>query len=230
MRGRGWGAKLFQSLLDHFKRHNTRLVGLDAVETQVGTYGRRGFVETDRIKVMVRKSLQELALEGGLEHVQELNERCTDLGHVPSRILAESDFQHAGFNRPQLWSLLLNRDDVSGFALVKEVGAVEPELEGWIVVRRSIGGWRLGPLYATTRRHAEFLLKTAMKRLEAEEGNLVVEVWGSNSAAVKIFEDAGWTHALDYHRMWIDGRVPDAQKPGGKASSDMFATYDASTG
>jgi hypothetical protein len=208
------------------------MVGLDAVQEQVGTYSRRGFVEKGLIRLMVRKGLKEQELPGGLEHVPEMKERCTSLDHVPSRMLVQSDLEHTGLERTKLWSkeAMFERDDSTfGLALVKE-GAKE-ELEGWILVRSCEHGWRFGPLYATTPEQADFLLRTAMRRLEVEEGSFIAEVWQENEQAVKLFEDAGWTYSgVDYHRMWLNGKVPEAQLLGGKAEKEMFAVFDAGEG
>jgi hypothetical protein len=43
-----------------------------------------------------------------------------------------------------------------------------------------------------------------------------------------VFEEAGWTWLeVDYHRMWLGGRVPDAQQSGGRADKEMWAVFDA---
>jgi hypothetical protein len=232
VRGQGWGAKLFQAGLDHFKKNGAMVVGLDAVQEQVGTYGRRGFVEKARVKLMVRKGLKEQELSGGLEHVQGMMERVTSLDHIPTRLLVESDLQHTGLERSGLWTkeAMFTRDGTTfGFALVNE--NTKEELEGWILIRNCEHGFRFGPLYANTPENAEFLLRTAMRRLEAEDGSFIAEVWQENKQAVKVFEDAGWTYAgVEYHRMWLDGKVPDAQQPGGKAETEMFAVFDAGEG
>jgi hypothetical protein len=232
VRGHGWGGKLFQAGLDHFKKNGATVVGLDAVQEQVGTYSRRGFVEKARVRLMVRKGLKEQELAGGLEHVHGLKNRVTDLDHIPTRLLVASDLLHTGLERTKLWTkeAMFDRDGTTfGLAIVKE--DVEEELEGWILVRNCDQGYRFGPLYSNTPENAEFLLRTAMRRLEAEDGSLIAEVWQENKEAVKIFEDAGWTYAgLEYHRMWLDGRVPEAQQPGGKAEKEMFAVFDAGEG
>jgi hypothetical protein len=139
--------------------------------------------------------------------------------------------EHTGMERAKLWSkeAMFDRDDTIGLGLVKE--GKKEELEGWIIVRSCLQGWRFGPLYANTPEHATFLLRTAMRRLEGEDGGFVAEVWPSNPDAVKVFEDAGWEWAgMDYHRMWLHGKVPEAQQSGGKAEKEMFAVFDAGEG
>lgn len=201
------------------------------MKEQVGTYSRRGFVDMEKIRLMGRKGMKEKCLDGGLEHVHEMTERCTELEHIPTRLLVESDLQHTGLERTTLWSkeAMFDRDDTIGLALVKE-GKPE-ELEGWILVRSCEQGWRFGPLYATTPANATFLLRTAMKRLEEGDGSFIAEMWLKNEKAIEVFEDAGWESlGLEYHRMWLDGNVPEAQQAGGKAEREMFAVFDAGEG
>jgi hypothetical protein len=133
-RGNGWGNTLFQAGLDHFAAGGARVVGLDAVKEQVGTYERRGFVEKSRIRLMVREGLKDKPLEGGLEHPQQGLE-LFPLSRVPHEVLVKSDLEHSGFERRNLWTedAMFSRPDAFGFALVRE-GKTDA-LEGWILVR-----------------------------------------------------------------------------------------------
>jgi len=205
-------------------------VGLDAVQEQVGTYERRGFEDKSRIRLMVRRGLGEQPMEGGLGHPQQ-GQELFPLYRVPSEVLTKSDLEHSGLERPNLWTddAMFSRPDTFGFALVKE-GATDA-LEGWILVRSCQHGFRFGPLYATTKENANLLLRTAMKRVEKEEGTFIAEVWSQNPEANAVFEGAGWRYAgMDYHRMWLNGLVPKEQQPGGLAEKQCFAIFDAGEG
>lgn len=208
-------------------------MGLDAVQEQVATYGRRGFVEMERglVRLMGRPGMKEKALEGAFEHVRGEGVHLVSLENVPVGKLVESDLACTGLEREGLWSrdALFERDDTFGFALVKE--GVKDELEGWILVRGCEEGFRFGPLYATSRDNATLLLHQAMRRLEGAGGSLIAEIWAQNEVACKVFEEAGWTDVgVDYHRMWLNGKVPSAQKPGGKTDKDVYAIFDAGEG
>ena len=229
-RGRGWGATLFQAGLNHFAANGAEVVGLDAVQEQVKTYERRGFVDKARIRLMVREGLGTQPLEGGLGHPQE-GERLFPLERVPSEVLTRSDLEHLGLERPKVWTkeAMFSRPDAFGFALVK--GETMDELQGWILVRSCQHGFRFGPLYAKTKEKADLLLRTAMKRVEKEQGTFIAEVWPQNPEANEIFEEAGWKYAgIDYHRMWLNGVVPMEQRPGGLAEKECFAIFDAGEG
>ena len=227
--GRGWGAALFKKALETFEKAGTRMVGLDAVEAQVGTYERRGFKATDRVKLMVRKSVAEKVLGGGFEHVETDGERLVPLEDVPSDVLVKNDLDITGFQRGKTWSkqaLFESRDDAWGLALVSH--HTKDTLDGWILVRSCEEGFRIGPLYANDRKEAAFLLHQALYRLQDKPGSFIAEVWGSNAEAVDVFEEAGWEYSgMDYHRMWLGGRVPEQQQKGGKAEREMWAVFDA---
>ena len=77
------------------------------------------------------------------------------LERIPPRVLAQSDLEHTGLHRERMWSheAMFSRDDVRGFALVKEDGP--EELEGWVLVRSCESGYRVGPLYANSPDRAE---------------------------------------------------------------------------
>jgi len=230
MRGRGWGAALFQAGLERFAARGATTVGLDAVREQVGTYARRGFVEAATINVMVRNGLAIQPLNQGLLRPDD-GEELIPLDHIPAKVLTKSDLEHSGLERPMLWTqdAMFSRPDAFGFALVRE-GSTD-QLEGWILVRGCQHGFRFGPLYATSPSRAALLLRTAMKRVEKQEGTFIAEVWPQNPNAVSVFEEAGWKSAgVDYHRMWLHGVVPKEQQPGGLASKESYAVFDAAEG
>jgi hypothetical protein len=208
----------------------TRVVGLDAVQDQVQTYGRRGFVERARIRLMVREGLGTQPLEGSVGLLRE-GEKLVPLDQVPDGLLTRSDLEHSGLERPKLWTqeAMFSRPDVFGFALVK--GETIDALQGWVLVRSCQDGFRFGPLYAKTKERASQLLRNAMKKVEMEKGTFIAEVWPQNPEANGVFEDAGWKYAgIDYHRMWLNGLAPKEQLSGGLAEKECFAVFDAGEG
>lgn len=105
------------------------------------------------------------------------------------------------------------------------------ELLGYLLVRECQEGHRFGPLYAQTPEQARVLLRTAMERVSDSDGTLAAEIFGPNSSGRKLFEDFGWQHTgVDYHRMWLGGRVPKEQQKDGQGTKSMFAIFDASQG
>ncbi|TID14518.1 hypothetical protein E6O75_ATG08664 [Venturia nashicola] len=233
VRGLGWGAELFQAALDLFVGQGVEVVGLDAVQEQVATYRRRGFVEMEKgiVRLMMRQGVKEVPLDETSDLIKGEGVRLVDLESVPVGVIVGSDFACTGLERTGLWSreALFERSDTFGLALVKE--GTEDELVGWILVRGCEEGFRFGPLYASSEDNATLLLHQAMRTLKAEDGNFVAEVWAQNELACKVFEKAGWKNVgVDYHRMWLNAKVPAAQQPGGKADKEVYAIFDAGEG
>jgi hypothetical protein len=228
-RRNGWGRELFAAALEHFKKANTEIVGLDAVQEQVATYARRGFVDKGRVRLMQHSPLGEVSL---MEQVDEVaGAKIVPISDVPPEALIKSDLEHTGLRRSRLWTeeALFSRKDTFALALV-DVDNVAA-LKGWIVVRSCQHGYRIGPLYASSAQGASQLLHAAMKMLQGKPGSLIVEVWMGNPAAVEVFTAAGWTEiGIDYHRMWLRGKVPKEQDNGGKGNMGMYAIFDAGEG
>jgi acetyltransferase (GNAT) family protein/GNAT acetyltransferase-like protein len=228
-RGGGWGRQLFAAALDHFNKTNTEIVGLDAVQEQVPTYERRGFVDVGRIRLMQHSPLEEVSLT---EHVDGIpGAKIVSISEVPQEALIKSDLEHTGLHRSKLWTeeALFSREETFGLALVGEEDAAD--LKGWIVVRSCQHGYRLGPLYASSTLGTSQLLHSAMKKLQGRPGGLIAEVWMGNPAAVELFAAVGWTETgVDYHRMWLHGKVPKEQDKRGKGNMDMYAIFDAGEG
>ncbi|KAF2690034.1 hypothetical protein K458DRAFT_412881 [Lentithecium fluviatile CBS 122367] len=232
-RGNGLGRELYKELERSFRASNTTVVGLDGVEEQVNTYKRRGFQDIARIPLMTRSSLKQNPLSTAQSQRVGVEGDLLDIRSVDPKILAKIDLDLTGLDRTAYWSHdgLLARCDAFGYALSSGPTSTSPLITGFILVRRCEHGHRFGPLYADTYYAALRLLFVAMNRVAESDGSLIAEVFGSNSDGRKVFEELGWTWAgLDYHRMWLDGRVPAEQQPGGKGTKNMFAIFDASSG
>ncbi|KAL7947134.1 acyl-CoA N-acyltransferase [Trichoderma barbatum] len=229
--GRGWGRTLFKVMLDSYKKSGIHTIGLDAVKEQVETYGRRGFVEATRIKVMTRASAYELPVNYG-DRQPKRGYTITDIKEVDESALADLDHRHSGLHRQALWTkeALFSRPDAFGFAVISNSAT---ELQGFILVRRCENGHRVGPLIADCIDHASLLLQLAMSHpsISTSTGSLIAEIFGANESGLNVFSDLGWQWAgIDYHRMWLNGRVPTEQQEGGQGSRGMFAVFDASEG
>lgn len=229
-RGMGLGRELWKSLEASFRASNTTVIGLDGVEEQVNTYNRRGFQDLARIALMTRPSLKESPLAAAQAQSVGVEGELLDVKSVDPKILAKIDLSHTGLDRPAYWSYdaLLGRGDAFGYALSSESSS---DITGFILVRRCEHGYRFGPLYAKNCTAALRLLGVAMNRLAESEGSFIAEIFGSNPDGKKVFEQLGWSWAgLDYHRMWLHGKVPEAQQEGGLGTKGMFAIFDACAG
>ena len=230
VRGLGLGRKLWKGLERSYEVNGTEIIGLDGVQEQVKTYERRGYQDCARIHLMVRPSLLEKPLLG-----EELSigagVQVVDLKTANVTSIAELDLANTGLDRSALWTrnALFDRDDAYGYALIST--RHHPNLDGFVLVRQCEYGYRFGPLYAKTYDQARFLLHKAMSHISNSTGSLIAEVFGSNLQGQKVFEELGWNYAgLDYHRMWLNGKVPKEQQEGGTGTKSMFAIFDAAEG
>jgi hypothetical protein len=70
-----------------------------------------------------------------------------------------------------------------------------------------------------------------MEHISKSSGSMVAEIFGSNPRGRQLFEEHGWVWGnLDYHRMWLNGKLPKEQAEGGKGTMGMYATFDAAEG
>jgi Acetyltransferase (GNAT) domain len=226
--------------MDHFASKNISIVGLDAVEEQVGRYGRSGFVPKSLVTLMQRGYAPQSA-----DSALSANEAdSTDIKIIQKDDqdlidgLAKWDTDITGLKRDNLWTWesLFSRSDACSLALLDKVSR---SVQGYAIVRSCEHGWRIGPIYAENTEVAGILLRAAVKlgpaqiesTVDKSKAGFIVEVWPQNKDAIKAFEDEGFTHVgVDYHRMWLDGKVPDAQQQDGKASTLCYAVFDAGEG
>jgi hypothetical protein len=223
--------------LDRFKAEGVEYVGLDAVQEQVATYARRGFVDVmTKVHLMKREAGKivplpaDMAIWKEVTSTEPVNNSLVPLSDVSADLLTKNDLQLTGLLRDQLWSSrgVSKQKQVWGMAML---GKDRQDLKGWAVVRPCDLGWRVGPLYGDTVDVAREVLRIVLKKLEDEPGSLIAEVWEANPEAVKLFAELGWEWAgVDYNRMWLNGKVPSAQTKGGKASIGMFTIFDAGEG
>ncbi|KAJ4371295.1 hypothetical protein N0V83_004512 [Neocucurbitaria cava] len=227
-RGRGLGRTLWKEMEAVFRANGTTVIGLDGVQEQVETYKRRGFEDCARIPLMVRESLKVKALDGGVQLDLTEAVELQDLRDVDPGELARLDYEHTGLDRSAYWSsdALLARQGAFGFAIVSG-----SRLTGFVYVRRCEHGRRVGPLYAETYAQAKQLLHKAMIDSAEMEGSYIAEIFGTNPAGRKVFEELEWVYAdLSYHRMWLHGKVPEAQQEAGKGAKGMYSIFDACAG
>lgn len=180
---------------------------------------------------MTRPSLKQKPLTASQLQTVGLDGALHDIRAVDPKLLAKIDFEHTGLDRSAYWSqdALLSRRDAFGYALTFTKNS--SDIRGYILVRRCEHGHRFGPLYAETYSEALRLLYVAMNHVASSGGSMIAEAFGSNAKGQKLFEDLGWEWAgLDFHRMWLHGRVPKEQQDDGKGTKGMFAIFDACAG
>lgn len=226
------GATLFSAAMAAYKESGTQYIGLDAVNEQVETYKRRGFVETGRIKLFMRRSPRVAPVQAVSVNIEEDQVRLLDIRDVNTTDLARLDLAHTGLDRLALWTEgLMHRPDVCGYALQS---AASKEMEGFILVRKCEKGYRFGPLLANSVDQATLLLEKAMTHRScqpSETDTFVAEVFAPNAASTQPFTRLGWEPSnVEFHRMWFEGRQPKEQADGGRGTKGMYAGFDAGEG
>ncbi|QIW99725.1 hypothetical protein AMS68_005243 [Peltaster fructicola] len=246
--GIGLGAALWTEMMKEFEHCNTQYVGLDAVPQQKATYERRRFVDSELGQI----SLMTRPFHVAIRKSPHVVDSILEIAKVSAHLLAEFELKYTGFCRPGMWRNLLSRSDVVGYAVVSQTPKSVGDIHACAFVRRCPSGARLGPLYANTVHTAETVLSHTLSACTAEymqsfpmkgvemsnwssddihkQARVVAEIWSGNVEAVALFEKVGWTSQGHYHRMWLHGRAPAAQGPGGLAQTGVFATFDAATG
>ena len=232
-RGKGLGGKLWRGMDSIWKQNGIDVVGLDGVAEQVKTYERRGFVDVGRIPLMMC-SAEAVATYNKHkdEHPVYLKPEAQfqDIRTAEGTGLAALDLAHTGLDRTRYWvtSKLLEREDVFGYVYYDN-----SKLAGFILVRGCEDGHRIGPLYAPSAEVATQLLGLVMQYPSVRDSrkSLVAEIFGSNVQGKKVFESLGWHGVgVEYHRMWLHGKVPKEQHEGGQGTKGMFAIFDAACG
>jgi hypothetical protein len=226
LRGKGLGRQLWKEMELTFRNAETTVIGLDAVEEQVKTYKRRGFVDCASIPLMMRESIKEKPVEVTWDHADAVE--LQDIRDVDGALLAKLDRDHTGLDRSAFWAtdVLVHRRGTLGYAIV-----ADGEVTGMILGRHCLEGVRIGPLYAATYAQARQMLQKLMNDYLKTRGTFAAEIFGSNGQGKRVFEDLGWTYVgLGYHRMWLNGKVPQEQQEGGKGAKGMFAIFDAGAG
>ncbi|KAH0405459.1 hypothetical protein KCU89_g31, partial [Aureobasidium melanogenum] len=167
-RGRLFGRSLLDAAMDQFRIHATAYVGLDSVAEQKSSYERRGFVASPlgKIRSMSYKlspSSSLVTISGLDSNLSELH--LVDLREIPCEILSQSDYDHTGFERSDLWGIgIQNRADFFGLALAKKGKAFDKEsVHGWVAIRRASEGYRLGPVYAADAAASRTLIRAAIQ-------------------------------------------------------------------
>nr|POE72428.1 hypothetical protein CFP56_12301 [Quercus suber] len=255
-RGKGLGRELFRAAMIDARDNDCRMIGLDAVAEQRGTYGRRGFIESQlgTVHIMsrplvVEKPIRDLTNRTGTGHIVSLRE-------VPQSLLVQHELKYTGLERGELWTdrHMFGRPDVAGYALVtKKTPESVDDILAWALTRRCFEGFRIGPLYAQNEVSAKVVLEAVMETLTPERirvtplpkdtlstgsdeelrnnATLGAEVWGGNADAVHLFETLGWLPVgMNFHRMWVDDKCTPAQGIGGNAQRGAFAMFDAGSG
>ena len=196
-RGKGYGLKIFQHAMKHL---SGCIVCLDAVQQEVETYKRGGFVsseETYRIIGTAVKSEHN-------EHVKKYDEDqhfnlvCEyDKGCLPSQ---RNDFLRNWMKVPNAKSVVYI-DDNGKFC-------------GYSSIHRTCHGWEISPCYADNKEIAKALIQELINSLD-EGAPIGLNIPSNHKDALDLVDEITDTYKLSKKfacvRMYANGRPTDLQ-------------------
>ncbi|KAG2222527.1 hypothetical protein INT45_012841 [Circinella minor] len=201
-RKKGYGLQLFNHALDHLKE--SPWIGLDAVEAQMETYKKSGFVVQS----------QSTRYVGGIDNIKSINKTTTmsgaiivDLNSVSIDDLIHQDHCYTGMRRPTFitnW-VQYHVKHAYGFALVNPN---TKQIEGFGCMRRcASGAYRIAPLYSDTPDHAfDLVTKLTGMVKDKEDVQFSVDAWLATEAPKELFSKRmGWKATSNMYRMWRKG-------------------------
>jgi hypothetical protein len=188
LRGSGLGHPLFTRALE---RAGERVVGLDGVLEQQGSYERRGFVVAHRnVRWRVR---------GGGERPEGLG----DLGSIDADELAAYDEAVAGYPRPRFLRAWTSRPEGHALAVTRD-----RSLAGYGIVRACRDGMKIGPLFADDAQAAETLLR-GLLAAAGEGTDVFIDMPAANPHAERLRESRAMEPAFETARMYRGGRIAE---------------------
>lgn len=193
LRGRGYGWQLWTAGL---RRLGSRCIGLDGVLAQEANYRRSGFVLAHRQIRHAGQIMLEPPEDG----------RLLPLAEMPFAQIATFDRQFFPAPRERFLRCWLNPEKRRGFALLDD-----GRLAGYGVIRRSIDGERIGPLFAIEEAGADLLFRALVATAPAAR-TIFIDVPTPNAAGLALARRYGLQPVFETVRMYR-GEAPSLPLP-----------------
>ena len=187
-RGRGYGIQLWRAAMERLAGHN---IGLDGVLAQQANYQRSGF----------NLAYSNIRYEryGRLE-VHAVPE-IVDARTVPLPALLDYDSAHFPASRPGFVPQWIAQPESEALAFV-----AQDSIRGYGVVRRSVNGWKIGPLFADSAAIAGQLY-VALSRNAGDDEPVYLDVPEINAAGLQFAQRYGMKKVFGTARMYT-GEFP----------------------
>lgn len=182
-RGRGFGKTLWQAALD---RAGNRTIGLDAVPAQMERYAAAGFTPAHGTT----------RWSGHLRGLVATRSLVRPLGAEDAAAIGDYDALAFGAPRPDFLAGWLGPTATRQSEAYFEDGAVR----GYGSVRRTVAGWKIGPLFADSAAIAEALLATLVTPAGTDE--LAIDIPAPNAEGTALAERLGFTPGFVTTRMY----------------------------
>jgi predicted N-acetyltransferase YhbS len=188
LRGNGIGSSLFDRALG---RADGRVVGLDGVLAQQGSYERRGFV-------LAYRNVRWRTVGGG-----ERPDGVVELSSVPVEQLVAFDAAVLGAARERFLRAWIDRPAGQALACVRG-----GRLAGYGVLRPCHAGAKIGPLFADDQDVAEVLL-TGLLAAAGPGTEVFIDMPSTNPRAGELRARRAMEPSFETARMYLNGRPPE---------------------
>jgi len=165
-------------------------IGMDGVVDMQGFYNKGGF------QLAFKDERYEITGASFSRHPEIMPLQASDSNHV-----LEMDLQCFGYDRSAFLHAWLKQPEAKVFQFGK--GAA---FGGFIVMRKALCGWKIGPLFAATETAANALLETCMDAVPGDK--LYLDTPGSNPAAKELARHHTGQFIFECGRMYL-GNAPD---------------------
>jgi hypothetical protein len=185
VRGRGYGVKTWAAGMNHLGGRN---VGLDGVLAQQSNYERSGF----------RYAHQHVRFEGTGGGVRP--DGVVGLSTVPFDVIVAYDRACFPAARPEFLRRWIALPDAHAFAVV-----AQGVLRGYGVIRRSVDGHKVGPLFADDAATADQLLRALWATAPGSRICIDIPDDTANPAAGRLVQSLGTRELFRTARMYTAG-------------------------
>lgn len=189
-RGQGFGIKIWQHALNYLGDIN---IGLDGVVTQVENYKKFGF-----------KPAHSNARYLGKFKVSEIDDKnIVAVENVDFKALCEYDKLHFGFSRAAFLEKWINQDESFSACFLQN-----DEIKGFGHCRKTLNGFKIGPLFAQDKGIAESLLLYFVSKIGG--ANFYLDINESFQPAVELVKKYKMEKSFEVQRMYTKSQ-PNAK-------------------
>lgn len=182
-RGKGYGLKIFQHCMNYLKDYDN--VGLDAVVEQQANYKKSGFN-------FAHKNMRYV---GVIPKSETTCDNIVEAKSVSFAKLMEYDQRHYPGGRKYFMSSFLNGTIRSLVYL-----DADKNIQGFSTIRKSVDGYRIGPLFAEKFEYADALIRALVDSIGGCK--VYVDIPIPNSNAIKLVEKYNLEPIFETARMF----------------------------
>lgn len=180
-RGRGYGNQIWQHALNYLNGAN---IGLDGVVTQIANYKKFGF-ELAHANARYLGRISENFIDGNI----------INASFVDFEALCEYDKTHFGADRRNFLKEWIYKEESSSLCYIEH-----DSIKGFATVRKTFGGYKVGPLFAQNEQIAQSLLVALSSKIQGAE--FFLDINEEFMPAVKLVNHYGMRRVFETKRMY----------------------------